>query len=177
MSVYQARQMGHYPSSFNTQREAEEYAQDRANRTNKNVTVWVFSSGKKGRKVKTMRSQRKQSNPNFLSGLMGRIKEIIPAHAVVRTTDNKLHILKEKNPSRVRNVAMGFVDGSGIFHPIRASGDYSPRAAGEKVSRGRGKRKSSKRKRSTKSKSQARTVGARIRGIRASAKAKRRFSY
>jgi hypothetical protein len=29
------------------------------------------------------------------------------------------------------NVAMGFVDGSGVFHPIRASEDYSRAKAGE----------------------------------------------
>ncbi len=30
-----------------------------------------------------------------------------------------------------RNVAAGFVDGSGVFHPIRASYDYSEKRAGE----------------------------------------------
>jgi hypothetical protein len=33
--------------------------------------------------------------------------------------------------NRVRNVAMGFYDGSGVFHPIRASSDYDERVAGE----------------------------------------------
>lgn len=38
-----------------------------------------------------------------------------------------------------RNVAAGFYDDVGVFHPIRASYDYSPARAGEK-SRGKSKR-------------------------------------
>ena len=34
-------------------------------------------------------------------------------------------------PRRGKNVAAGFVDEDGIFHPIRASFDYSPKRAGE----------------------------------------------
>lgn len=62
------------------------------------------------------------------------------------------------NP-RKRNVAAGFVDEDGIFHPIRASFDYNRGRAGEgrpKTAKGRKgsaararKRKSGKRKRNT----------------------------
>lgn len=34
-------------------------------------------------------------------------------------------------PRRARNVAAGFVDEDGIFHPLRASFDYSASRAGE----------------------------------------------
>jgi hypothetical protein len=34
-------------------------------------------------------------------------------------------------PRRMRNVAAGFVDEDGIFHPLRASFDYSASRAGE----------------------------------------------
>jgi hypothetical protein len=40
---------------------------------------------------------------------------------------------KIRNGSAVRNVAAGFVDDDGVFHPIRASYDYSAKRAGEKV--------------------------------------------
>lgn len=38
----------------------------------------------------------------------------------------------KKTKSRRRNVAAGYVDGAGRFHPLRASYDYSPKRAGEK---------------------------------------------
>lgn len=34
--------------------------------------------------------------------------------------------------TRRRNVEMGYMDRSGVFHPIRASADYSPGAVGER---------------------------------------------
>jgi hypothetical protein len=40
-------------------------------------------------------------------------------------------------PIRVKNVAAGFVDEDGIFHPIRASYDYKPGRAGEKAKKAR----------------------------------------
>jgi hypothetical protein len=40
-------------------------------------------------------------------------------------------------PIRVKNVAAGFVDEEGIFHPIRASYDYKAKRAGEKVKKAR----------------------------------------
>lgn len=36
---------------------------------------------------------------------------------------------------RVRNIAAGFMDEEGIFHPIRASHDYKPSRAGERPKR------------------------------------------
>lgn len=38
-----------------------------------------------------------------------------------------------KNPQRVRNVAEGFMDANGVFHPIRKSWDYERKRAGEKA--------------------------------------------
>lgn len=46
---------------------------------------------------------------------------------------------------RLRNIAAGFYDEDGTFHPIRASYDYSPRRVGEK--RRASKKKKRKRKR------------------------------
>ena len=44
-------------------------------------------------------------------------------------------------PIRMKNVAAGFMDEDGIFHPIRASFDYSPSRAGEGRSRPKKKRR------------------------------------
>lgn len=38
---------------------------------------------------------------------------------------------RERNSKRVRNIAAGFYDGSGVFHPIRSSKDYDGKIAGE----------------------------------------------
>jgi hypothetical protein len=34
-------------------------------------------------------------------------------------------------PLRVKNIAAGYYDGNGVFHPIRASEDYDPDRVGE----------------------------------------------
>ena len=51
------------------------------------------------------------------------------------TRSGFLMIPVRKNPSGRftirRNIAQGFVDSSGVFHPIRASVDYNARRAGE----------------------------------------------
>lgn len=64
--------------------------------------------------------------------------KFIPASGVI-IQGNKVHVI---NPgkARVANVAQGFVDSSGVFHPIRASGDYSPAKVGEKKKRATKKR-------------------------------------
>lgn len=46
----------------------------------------------------------------------------------------KKHIIRGRNPFK-RNIAEGFYDKAGKFHPIRSSPDYSPGRVGE----GRGK--------------------------------------
>ena len=53
----------------------------------------------------------------------------------------------KRNPKR-KNVAAGFVDEDGVFHPIRASYDYKPTRAGDKPKRKAAtkKRKPAKRK-------------------------------
>ena len=59
-------------------------------------------------------------------------------------TANKL-----ANPKRrkKRNVAAGFFDEDGYFHPIRASYDYSPGRVGEKGAKKRATKKKAKTKR------------------------------
>jgi hypothetical protein len=55
--------------------------------------------------------------------------------AVRKSKSGFLMIPVRKNPSGRftirRNVAQGFVDSAGVFHPIRASFDYNPIRAGE----------------------------------------------
>lgn len=71
--------------------------------------------------------------------------EWVPAKAVRITNSGKVEIYR--NSGRRRNVAAGFYEEeTGIFHPIRASYDYSRRAAGEKPVK---KRKAKGRKRAT----------------------------
>ena len=41
-------------------------------------------------------------------------------------------LAKVRNPIKVKNVAAGFYDSMGIFHPIRASFDYSASRVSEK---------------------------------------------
>jgi hypothetical protein len=48
---------------------------------------------------------------------------------------------KKSGKRRRRNVAAGFHDEDGVFHPIRASYDYSAKRAGESRSRKRRKRR------------------------------------
>lgn len=58
----------------------------------------------------------------------------------------------KKNPrSKRKNVAAGFYDEDGYFHPLRASFDYSASRAGEKA-----KRKPAKKKRKVKAKGRKR---------------------
>lgn len=66
----------------------------------------------------------------------------IPAKAVALERDlkgrlKKLHIKVAgvAAKAKLRNVAAGFYDEEGVFHPIRASHDYKPRRVGEKVKR------------------------------------------
>lgn len=47
---------------------------------------------------------------------------------------------------RVKNISEGFVDASGVFHPIRAAGDYKAGRAGEKKKYKPGKKAAAKRK-------------------------------
>jgi len=48
--------------------------------------------------------------------------------------------------TRMRNVAAGFYDEDGVFHPIRASYDYSARRAGEGSRKSRKSKKRGKRR-------------------------------
>ena len=55
--------------------------------------------------------------------------KIIPASGVIIDKKRgKVHII---NPGKIRNIAQGFFDQSGTFHPIRASGDYDSSRVGE----------------------------------------------
>lgn len=94
-----------------------------------------------------MAKRRRRRNPaTELSELP--IGEFIPVQAIRMNEDGKLDIKvsdataqRLENPRR-RNIAAGFVDEDGIFHPIRASFNYAPGRVGEK-----GKAKPAKRKR------------------------------
>lgn len=44
-------------------------------------------------------------------------------------------------PAKRKNIAAGFHDDEGIFHPIRASYDYDPRRGGDPVRKGKRKAK------------------------------------
>ena len=41
---------------------------------------------------------------------------------------------------RVKNISEGYVDGKGVFHPIRAAADYKPKRASEKKKYATGKK-------------------------------------
>ena len=66
-------------------------------------------------------------------------EEWIPAHAVKFNEDGSTSLMTEpqhnRGRRRRRNVAAGFYDEEGIFHPIRASFDYSRSRAGERPAR------------------------------------------
>lgn len=42
---------------------------------------------------------------------------------------------------RVKNISEGFVDGNGVFHPIRSAADYKPKRTGEKRKYATGKKR------------------------------------
>lgn len=64
----------------------------------------------------------------------------------------KKHIIRGRNPFK-HNVAEGFYDKGGTFHPIRSSPDYSRKRAGEgAVGKARTKRKTRRKKHSKKRK-------------------------
>lgn len=60
----------------------------------------------------------------------------IDANRVRVVKNGRKHEIQIEKPAKTnrkrRNVAMGFMNG-GVFHPIRASDDYSRRRAGESV--------------------------------------------
>lgn len=77
---------------------------------------------------------------------------------------------KAKNPKR--NVAQGFYDGNGIFHPIRASADYDGKTAGETGGKPRHTRSKKKKAASRKASQTARDRAAK----RAASKTKTRLA-
>ena len=83
------------------------------------------------------------------------IGQWIPAHAVRFNRDGTASVMTEgrKNRGRRRNVAAGWTEEeTGIFHPIRASYDYSRSRAGEKAK----KRPKAKKRRKAKAKTKRR---------------------
>ena len=66
----------------------------------------------------------------------GTVDAIVPQSSLKKTA---------KNPKRKKNVAAGFFDEDGYFHPIRASYDYKPGRVGEK-SKAKKKKATKKRK-------------------------------
>ena len=79
--------------------------------------------------------------------------EWIPVQAVKFNEDGSTQVMTadrapnrgRRNLGRRRNIAAGFYDEEGIFHPIRASYDYSPGRVGERA-RKKKKAKTKKRK-------------------------------
>lgn len=49
-------------------------------------------------------------------------------------------------PAKRRNIAAGFHDEEGIFHPIRASFDYDPSRGGDRPRKGKRKKKAAAKK-------------------------------
>ena len=73
--------------------------------------------------------------------------KVIPASGVIIDKKRgKIHII---NPGKIRNIAQGFFDQSGTFHPIRASTDYDSGRVGETRKK---KKPTAKKKKATKKK-------------------------
>lgn len=58
-------------------------------------------------------------------------KKVLSKHTFFGRTIKAAKSAARRYFGRKRNVEMGFYDRRGIFHPIRASSDYSAAAAGE----------------------------------------------
>ena len=92
----------------------------------------IVSSGKKAWVLYVRRSGGARVNP----------KSLIPSRwtpaKVMRTKRGEVKVMLSQPRSvgttrrRARNIAAGFYDEEGVFHPIRASRDYSPGRVGEK---------------------------------------------
>ena len=73
--------------------------------------------------------------------------EWVPSHAVKFNSDGTVDVMTESQHNRGRrNVAAGFVDEDGTFHPIRSSFDYDPSRVGERAKK-RKKKVAKKRRR------------------------------
>jgi len=117
---------------------------------NNTVSVLVVPAGKKRnagkkrwKKAKANRLHRKPKRGNPYFNISGTTIRARSAQAALKKA------LKQ-NRHRRRNVAAGYMDEEGIFHPIRASFDYSKKRAGE------AKRKSSARARTKPNRSRTR---------------------
>lgn len=71
--------------------------------------------------------------------------EWIPVEAVKFNEDGSTQV-RTVNRGRRRNVAAGFYDDEGIFHPLRASFDYKPARVGERAKRKKAKAKRRRRR-------------------------------
>ena len=81
-------------------------------------------------KQKTFRLKR--TAKKYQSSHGGRIVGTTGAYKVVKNSGKRRRPSKLKGWAHVqRNVAAGFYDEDGYFHPIRASYDYSSKRAGE----------------------------------------------
>jgi hypothetical protein len=69
--------------------------------------------------------------------------EWIPAHAIMFNDDGTISVMTEADGSvhTMHNVAAGFYDEDGYFHPIRASYDYDASRVGERSQKRRTRRK------------------------------------
>lgn len=76
------------------------------------------------------------------------IKKLTSGNRFLDLATGYVYTRRAQNPKRkTRNVAQGFYDGNGVFHPIRASVDYDGGTAGE--AGGKAKRTRSKKKRAS----------------------------
>jgi hypothetical protein len=74
---------------------------------------------------------------------MARANRLAVARAIPGRMVGK-RFVASKNPRR--NIAEGFHDSKGVFHPIRASADYDPSRGGDATRKGKKKAKKAKAK-------------------------------
>ena len=92
-------------------------------------------------------------NPAIAAGVKSVLKQLGISGVKTKRVKRNPGMLGELQEKVRRNVAAGFVDSQGIFHPLRASYDYDPIRVGEKDSgRGRGRKKAKPRKKAKKAK-------------------------
>ena len=88
------------------------------------------TAGETGGRAKHTRSKKKKAAAKKASQTArDRAAKRAASKTKTRLASRVLH--RSVPLKKRRNVAMGFYDGAGVFHPIRASADYDGKAAGE----------------------------------------------
>jgi len=81
------------------------------------------------REIKVSRGEQQMASSIVRRSGIGNPSQIIPASGIIIDRKRgKVHII---NPGKIQNIAQGFFDSNGVFHPIRASGDYDSSRVGE----------------------------------------------